>query len=80
MIFAKFGCNWPSVSGKEDSKFYLLLLLHYYLPLEKGMVPHFNKLESPFSSMLCAMFDGNMPSGSREEYENKKSLLMTKGQ
>ena len=44
MICAKSGWNWPSGSNEFINVF---PLLHYYLPLEKGVALHLNKLESP---------------------------------
>ena len=47
-LCAKFGWNWPRGSGGEDFKFrHLFSLFRNYLPLEKGGVLHWNKLESP---------------------------------
>ena len=50
MLCVKFACKWPSGSGEEDINFVNLkvfLLFRYYLPSEKGMAFHFNKLEFP---------------------------------
>ena len=45
------GWNRPSGSGEEDffKPVNVILQFHYYLPLEKGVAFHLNKLESPFS-------------------------------
>ena len=57
MLCAKFGGNWPSGSGEEDSKFHHFSLFGYYLPLEKGMSLHLNKLEFPSSKdALCQVW------------------------
>ena len=50
MLCVKFACKWPSDSGEEDINFVNLkvfLLFRFYLPLEKGMTVHLNKLEFP---------------------------------
>ena len=48
MICTKFDWNWPSGSGEDFLKFFsVFLLFHYYLPLEKSVSLHLNKLESP---------------------------------
>ena len=47
MLCVGFGWNWPSGSGERFLDFFnVLLLFHYYLPLQEGMVLHLNKLES----------------------------------
>ena len=51
----------------------VILLFHCYLPLERGVALHLNKLESLHPGMLCAKFCWNWPFGSGEE-ENMKSL------
>ena len=42
-------------------------ILHYYLPLEKGVALHLKKLESPSSKDAFAKFGSNWPIGSGEE-------------
>ena len=51
----------------------VILLFRCYLPLERGVALHLNKLESLHPGMLCAKFCWNWPFGSGEE-ENMKSL------
>ena len=72
---AKFDWNWPN-----DSKDFQIFMKYfcYYLPLEKRVVLHMNKLQSPFSNwwMLCAKVDWNWPSDSGEENKNDKSLIL----
>ena len=47
-----FGRNWPSVLEKKI--FNKILHFRYYLPLEKGVTIHLNKLESlPSKDALC---------------------------
>ena len=54
MICAKSGWNWPSGSNEFINVF---PLLHYYLPLEKGVALHLNKLESPSpKDSLCQVW------------------------
>ena len=53
--------------------FNIILLLCYYLPLEKGVALHLNKLKL-YPRTLCDKFGWNWPSGSGEEDENVKSL------
>ena len=38
-----------------------------YLPLEKGVTLHLNKLEFPSPKAACSIFGVNWPSGSSEE-------------
>ena len=49
MVCAKFGWNWNSGSREEIflNSVNLFLEFHYYLPVEKGMNLHLNKLEFP---------------------------------
>ena len=53
-----FGLNWPSCFEENILKFLILRtvkklirnvfsLFHYYIPLEMGIAPHLNKIESP---------------------------------
>ena len=42
-------------------------LLHYNLPLEKGMKLHLNKVESHFPKNAKCKFGGNWPSGSGKD-------------
>ena len=55
MICDKFGWNWPSGSGEDF--FYIVNAISQfpnYLPLEKGVDLHLNKLESPLpKDALC---------------------------
>ena len=59
----------------------LFLLFHNYLPFEKGVALHLNKLEYPSPKDALCQFGWNWPStrGSGEEDENVKSL-QTEGQ
>ena len=43
-------------------------------PRKKTVVLHLNKVEFPFSRMLCAKFGWNWLVGSREEDKNGKNL------
>ena len=43
MLITQFGLNWPSGS-RED---YVFSLYGNYLPLEKGVALHMDKLEPP---------------------------------
>ena len=49
MLFAKFGWNWPKWFLKRRFlKFFnIFSLFPHYLPLEKGVALHLNKLNSP---------------------------------
>ena len=44
------------VLNKICKYFNIILLFCYYLPLEKGVALHLNKLESPSSKDVCAKF------------------------
>ena len=55
MICAKFGLNCPSGSGED----FLILSMSFryirnYLPLEKSVAFHLNKLEYPLPQERCA--------------------------
>ena len=56
MLCAKFG--WPSGSRKEDFLNFVdvFSLFRKYLPLEKGVAIHLNKLNPFHTRMLCANF------------------------
>ena len=59
MLCAKFGWNWPSGSGEEDFLNFVNVSLpfHNYLPLEKGVALHLNKLEYPSpKDALCQVW------------------------
>ena len=45
MLCVNFGWNWPSSSEERILNiFKIILLFRYYIPLEKGVVLHLNKL------------------------------------
>ena len=59
MLCAKFDLNWPSVSEEKEFIFPLCIvpLFLYYIPSEKGMALHLNKLESPIpKNALCQVW------------------------
>ena len=59
MLCVKFLRNWPSGSGGEDflNVVNVFLLFHNYLPLEKGVNLHLNKLEFPLpKNALCQVW------------------------
>ena len=59
LLCAKFSWNWPNGSGVDDFKM-LIIYFCYYLPLEKSVVLHLNRLESPSpKKILCFMFCWN---------------------
>ena len=55
---------------------YVLLLLCYYLPLEKGVALHLNELESLYP-LLWAKFGWNWPQGSGEEDKKCEKFTTT---
>ena len=69
---------WTNVNPLTPKRRFLnifdIVLLLHYLPLEKGVVIYFNKLESLLPNDLCTKFGWNWPGGSREEVEIVKSL------
>ena len=62
MFCAKFGLNWLGGSGEEVVN--VFSLCSYYLPLTKGMVLHFNKLNRLHLEMLYVKNDGTWLSDS----------------
>ena len=68
MLYTQFGWNWPRVSVEDFLNFVnVISLLHNYLPLEKGVALHLNKIESLSPKMLCAKICWYWLSGSGEE-------------
>ena len=65
MLCVKVGWNWLIGSREEDLKILSISLI--YLPLEKGLALHSNKLNLLYLRMLSAKFVWNWPIGSRED-------------
>ena len=59
MLCAKFGWKWPSGSGEGGPVVLNVFYLYpNYLPFEKGLTFHLNKLESPSPSSGSGEEDG----------------------
>jgi hypothetical protein len=81
IICTKFDWTWPAGSGEENTKkksvyFYSC----YYLPLEKGVPLHLNKLKAPPHKDDLRQVWSNWLSGSGEEVENVKVYKQTDDQ
>ena len=64
---------WPFIWTNKDALCQVWLVLENYLPLEKDVALHLNKLDPLHQRMLCVKFSWNWLSGSGEEDENVKS-------
>ena len=69
LLFAKFGWNWPSVSGGEDFKVASIYFCYFVIiSLWTRVWPFiWTNLNPHPPRMLCAKFGWNWPSGSEEE-------------
>ena len=73
VIISPWNRVWPFIWTNKDALCQVWLVLENYLPLEKDVALHLNKLDPLHQRMLWAKFSWNWLSGFWEEDENVKS-------
>ena len=77
MLCAKFGWNWPIVSGEEDFENSLMYFCNFVIisPLKKAGTFISTNWNRCHLKMLCAKFGGNWLSCSGEDFLNSSMYL-----